>query len=97
MEVECRVQYKSCALPFVEKALSSDFWLESVGLPELCRLALRVEQSSYYSINGGKVDLINQLPARASPFLSMTEATSMVGATHLPIPRNCHWLRSHWG
>ena len=24
MEVECRVQYKSCALPFVEKALSSD-------------------------------------------------------------------------
>ena len=40
-----------------------------------------VGQSSYYSINGGKVDLINQLPARASPFLSMTEATSMVWAT----------------
>ena len=35
--------------------------------------------SSYYGINGGKVDLINQLPARASPFLSMTEATSMAG------------------
>ena len=34
-------------------------------------------QSSYYSINGGKVDLINQLPACASPFLFMTEATSM--------------------
>ena len=33
--------------------------------------------SSYYSINGGKVDLINQLPACASPFLFMTEATSM--------------------
>ena len=36
-----------------------------------------ISHSSYYSINGGKVDLINQLPARASPFLFMTEATSM--------------------
>ena len=36
------------------------------------------DHSSYYSINGGQVDLINQLPARASPFLCMTEATSMV-------------------
>ena len=36
------------------------------------------DHSSYYSINGGKVDLINQLPARANPFLCMTEATSMV-------------------
>ena len=34
-------------------------------------------QSSYYSINGGKADLINQLPACANPFLFMTEATSM--------------------
>ena len=36
------------------------------------------DHSSYYSINGGKVDLINQLPARASPFLFLTEATSML-------------------
>ena len=38
---------------------------------------IRHGHSSYYSINGGKVDLTNQLPARASPFLFMTEATSM--------------------
>ena len=40
-----------------------------------------ISHSSYYSINGGKVDLINQLPARASPFLFMTEATSMAMTT----------------
>ena len=44
------------------------------------------DHSSYYSINGGKVDLIiihlNLLPARASPFLCMTEATSMVGTAN---------------
>ena len=37
--------------------------------------------SSYYSINCGKVDLIKQLPVRASPILFMTEATLMVCLT----------------
>ena len=39
--------------------------------------------SSYYSINCGKVDLIKQLPVRASPILFMTEATSMLRVGNL--------------
>ena len=42
-------------------------------------LKYRRWHSSYYSINGGKVDLINQLPAPTMPcsLQFMTEATSM--------------------
>ena len=69
-------------LKYKEKLLCSMAFCQSpahqVLHAEHLQHAASFPHSSYYNINCGKVDLIsNQLPARASPFLFMTEATSM--------------------
>ena len=69
-------------LKYCEKLLCSVAFCQSSAHQarhaEHLQHAASFPHSSYYNINCGKVDLIsNQLPARASPFLFMTEATSM--------------------
>ena len=67
----------------VQKIIESENLKLQKCKKQICWDGSALTHSSYYCINGGKVDLINQLPACASPFLFMTEATSMLRGGNL--------------
>ena len=85
-------KYKHTVRDGGSTALKTAFTLFTLLAPSGALIAIPTH-SSYYSINGGKVDLKNQLPARASPFLSMTEATSM----SRPTTRGGRYYRKNYG